>query len=54
MRGKDICEFCNGTGWVSNLEFDADTHTFVPCGLIECKHPNDYDDYSVAPEQNRS
>lgn len=42
------CEFCNGTGYVTNVEFNSDTHEYQEAGLIKCKHPNNYGDYSGA------
>ena len=45
------CEFCDGTGWVQNVEYDDSVHAFVPAGLIKCKHPNNYEDYSGADER---
>lgn len=40
---QDVCEFCHGTGYVTNVEYDNAIHEFVPAGLIECKHPGQYD-----------
>ncbi len=48
MEQTEVCEFCNGTGFVTNIEYNSDIHQYVEAGLIECKHPNNYDDYSGA------
>lgn len=45
---KDVCEFCLNTGYVQNVEFNEDIHKYVNAGLLECKHPNNYEDYSGA------
>jgi hypothetical protein len=34
-----VCEFCNNSGFVTDLEYNTDVHTFVPVGQIECRHP---------------
>jgi len=47
------CEFCQDTGYVQNVEFDEDSHTYQDAGLIICKHPNNYEDYTGATVGNR-
>jgi hypothetical protein len=34
-----VCEYCNGTGFVTNVVFDKDSYSYVADGLIECNHP---------------
>lgn len=38
------CEFCLGTGYVKDVQYDTDAHRYYDAGLIECKHPNNYGD----------
>jgi hypothetical protein len=38
------CEFCNDTGFVRDIEYNEDIHTYQDAGLIECKHPHNYGD----------
>lgn len=40
---QEVCEFCENTGYVTNLEYDSTVHQFMPAGLIECNHPGQYD-----------
>ncbi len=47
------CEFCQDSGYVQNVEFDEDSHTYQDAGLIICKHPNNYDDISGATPGDR-
>lgn len=47
------CEFCGDTGYVQNVEFDEDSHTYQDAGLIKCKHPNNYEDYTGATGTDR-
>jgi hypothetical protein len=44
MDEEEVCEFCNNSGFVTNLEYDTDTHQFIDAGLIECKHPDNYNE----------
>jgi len=48
MEQEVKCEFCNDTGYVTNVEYNSDTHRFEEAGLIECKHPDNHEDYSTA------
>lgn len=48
MEQTEECEFCNGTGFVTNIEYNSDIHQYVEAGLIKYKHPNNHDDYSGA------
>jgi len=41
---EEVCEFCSNSGFVRDLQYDDVVHNYVPVGLIECKHPNNYGD----------
>lgn len=54
MEQEEVCEFCNGTGFVPNIVYDSTVHRYIQDGVLECKHPNpNYEeDYTGASERD--